>query len=115
MDNFFAIVMLAFFTAIFTAMFIHLIFMYHGRNLLAKLKDSMDEYDEMVEADNRDLVDAYIEKTETYLLLYRKDNNDFIAQGSSWEELNKNAITRYPDVMFNVTPEDIKLAKDFKA
>lgn len=115
MENLFAIIALAFFTAIFTAMFIHLIFMYHGRNLLAKLKESMDEYDEMVENDDRELVDAYIEKTETYLLLYRKDSNDFIAQGSSWEELNKNAITRYPDVMFNVTPEDIKLAKEFKA
>jgi hypothetical protein len=112
MDSIFSIILLAFFTAVFTAFFLHIIFTYHGYKLLAKLQDALEDYEDEEEGE---LVDAYIEKTETYLLLYRKDNNTFIAQGSSWAELNVNAVKMHPNVRYSVTPEDIKMAQEFKS
>lgn len=112
----FDIITLAFFTSIFTAFFLQIVFMYTGRKLIERIRDSMEEDDDGEEEEGYgiDFIDAYIEKTDSCLFLYRRDTNEFIAKGSSWEELNKNAIARYPDIMYNVTAEDVKIAKDFK-
>ena len=68
---------------------------------------------QMIEDDD-DIIDAHIVFEKEVMLLYRKDDHQFIAQGSSWEELNKNAIDRFPDVQFNVVTSDIEKAKNFK-
>lgn len=61
-----------------------------------------------------ELVDAYIDFVDGKMYMYAKENNEFIAQGASWEELNKNTIARYPDTSFNVPTKDIEKAKEFK-
>ena len=66
-------------------------------------------------ADDDDIVDCYIKFDETTGIMYMfsKDDNDFIAQVVSWEELNKNTKQRYPDKMFNVPTVEIKKAMEF--
>ena len=63
--------------------------------------------------DDDDIIDAYITFENDLMLLHRKDNNQFIAQGESWEDLNKNAIKRFPDIQFNVVTDEINKAKEF--
>lgn len=111
MDNFFDLILHALFTSLFTSIFLYLVLTYQGLKLIAKIQESLEDEEE---ANGVDLIDAYIEKTDSSLLLYRKDDNSFIAQGSNWTELNVNAVRLHPDVRFNVTPEDIKMAQEFK-
>ena len=60
-----------------------------------------------------DIVDCYIDFGEQVMIMYVKEDNEFVAQGKDWEELNKNAIARYPEYTFNISTEDAKRAKEF--
>ena len=68
-----------------------------------------------VMTDDDDIVDCYITFADDrgLMYMYSKEDNEFIAQGTSWEELNKNTKKRYPDKMFNVPTVEIKKAMEF--
>jgi len=64
--------------------------------------------------DDTDLVDCYLVFNDKMMYMYNKDNNEFIAQGSTWEELNSNTSSRHKNVMFNLPTSEIDKAKEFK-
>ena len=63
--------------------------------------------------DDKDIVDCYITFADKTMYMYTKEGDEFIAQGTTWEELNENSSARYKDVMFNVKTEQINKAKEF--
>lgn len=63
--------------------------------------------------DDKEIVDCYITFTDKSMLMYKVENNEFVAQGDTWEDLNKNTIARFPDLMFNVKTEQINKAMKF--
>ncbi len=72
-----------------------------------------DLHEHFEELEDDVIIDSYIDFNEDSMIMYRKDNNEFIAQGRSWDELNKNTIERFPDLKFNVVTSDIEKAKVF--
>lgn len=75
------------------------------------LENLRDRLDGLIEDD--EIVDCYITFTDKIMYMYTREDNQFIAQGSTWEELNDNSRSQYKDVRFNVTTEDIDKAKVF--
>lgn len=55
------------------------------------------------------IIPSRIESANGILYLYNKETNDFIAQGTTFEELNDNAKRRYPEKLFNVAQAEIDL------
>ncbi len=64
--------------------------------------------------DETDIVDCYLVFNDNTMYMYNKENNEFIAQGNSWEELNANTSSRYKNIMFNLPTSEIDKAKEFK-
>lgn len=67
--------------------------------------DSMEAQNEEPEDNIKSIV---IEKQEGIFLVYSRDDNTFMAQGSSIEELEDNLATRYPGTRFGASPENLK-------
>lgn len=71
-----------------------------------RMRETLDNQEE--------IIDCYIVFTKDGMFMYSKDDNEFIAQGETWEELNKNTKARFPDSMFNVPTSEIKKAMSFE-
>ena len=63
--------------------------------------------------DDSDIIDCHLVFTDKEMLMYKNENNEFVAQGTTWEELNANTVKRFPDLMFNVPTSEIKKAMEF--
>lgn len=50
-----------------------------------------------------------IERHNGVFYVYDKDNNEFMAQGSTRKELEINLAKRYPNMHFAATSEDLKV------
>ena len=104
------IVYIGFISGLMSAAIIIIVANIFLEGIVSTFRDRMRE----LANDQEDIVDCYIVFTKDGMFMYSKDDNEFIAQGESWEELNKNTKARFPDSMFNVPTSEIKKAMDYK-
>jgi hypothetical protein len=53
------------------------------------------------------IVPARIEDVNGMLFLYNKETEEFLAQGKTFEELNRSAKDRFPNKLFNVPQSEL--------
>jgi hypothetical protein len=53
------------------------------------------------------IIPSKIEEQNGMLFLYNSEDNTYLAQGTSLEELELNVKTRFPDKLFNVPQSEI--------
>lgn len=71
-----------------------------NKQLDIKLEEGLKKLREVV-------IPSRIEVVNGMLFLYNKENDEFIAQGKNFIELNDNAKARYPEKLFNVPQDEI--------
>ncbi len=69
-------------------------------NLLKQLKDLSDQEERIGESITDDLIELELETHSNMLYAYNKMTGQFIAQGTSEEELFESAKKRFPDKKF---------------
>lgn len=107
MDEFLKVLAQAFVNALFIWVAVNLFFY----NFFNKIEENINNNKQQ---DQRETIDAYINIADRTILLFRKDNNEFIAQGYSFEELEVNAKKRYPDRVFKISDDEFKNIKELK-
>lgn len=61
----------------------------------------------------KNVIDSKIEFVDGVYYLYAKESNEFLAQGNTFDELEKAARSKYPDKLFNVPQSELnQLLKD---
>lgn len=63
--------------------------------------------DEVLTKFRSHLINSKIEVVNDVYFMYDRDTNAFLAQGNSFEELNQNAMKKYPDKLFNVPHNEL--------
>lgn len=56
------------------------------------------------------IIESKLDVVDNRLFLYNRNTNEFIAQGNSFEELEKNAKLKYPGKLFNVPQVELEEA-----
>lgn len=59
------------------------------------------------------IIDARFEFDNNIIRAYNNDSDEFLAQGTSLDEINRNLEKRFPYNLFNVPQEQIDRAKKF--
>lgn len=74
------------------------------RGILEKLHEQHVEemQEKAIETLRETIIPSKIEEHNGLLLLYNKETNEFLAQGTTFEELEKAVHSRFPDKLFNV-------------
>lgn len=62
---------------------------------------------ELMEEFKKSMIDSKIEVADGVYYMYNRDTNEFLAQGKTFEELEKAARAKYPDKMFNVPHKEL--------
>lgn len=86
---------------------------------IRKLVDSYEKYKALKELDEvvnekltmlrEKIIPSRLEEENGILFLYNRNTNEFLGQGSSFEELEKNMREKYPDKLFNVPQEELDI------
>ncbi len=98
--------------AIINAVLVYFVFFLIAQSLRNSIEEAVNKLGNNNQGSEP--VEAYVEITENSLLLYRKDRNEFIAQGKDFKELEANTKKRFPDLIFKLSDEEYTKAKDFK-
>ena len=64
------------------------------------------------ELPKKNMIPIIVEKHEDRLFVYSKDKHEFMAQGSTMEELNKALEDRYPGKKFSCSEEHLAVIKE---
>ena len=86
---------------------------WHLRERVAKrtVDELIKHSKETIQEIKKDLVAIVVEKHDTSLFIYKKDTHEFMAQGSTMEEINSALEKRYPGKMFTCSEEHLELIK----
>jgi len=61
----------------------------------------------------KSIINSKIEVDNGVYYLYNRETNEFIAQGNTFDELEKAAKTKFPDKLFNVPQKELnEIIKD---
>lgn len=85
---------------------------WHGRVIHAKIvvaKITKEFREEAMNEIKEKVINAYVEKAGDTLFVYSKEDGSFLAQGKDLDELTDILMNRFPDKLFNVSPEDLKM------
>jgi hypothetical protein len=80
---------------------------------IKRLQSMAESAQNMLDQMDETIIDARIEFDKETMIMYNSETEEFLAQGSSMEELNDILKTRYPNKMFNVKQEQIDRANRF--
>lgn len=73
----------------------------------ARIRYIEHKIDEGIKAFRERVIDSRIELVNEQLFLYNNKTEEFLAQGKNLQELNDNAMKRYPDKLFNVPNSEL--------
>lgn len=82
-------------------------------NLISAIRVRMEikELDELLsqklEKLKEKIIPSRIEEENGMLYLYNKDTNEFLGQGKTFVELEKNVREKFPNKLFNVPQEEL--------
>lgn len=88
----------------------------YGWNLRERVaKKTVDEFvkqaEEFKQELKKDMIPIVVEKHDTHLFIYKKDTHEFMAQGSTMEEINDALEKRYPGKKFSCSEEHLEMIK----
>lgn len=78
-----------------------------AERVLAHLLDEAEKE----EKTHDDKIQIVVEKHEDRIFIYKKDTHEFMAQGSSYKELNDALENRYPGKKFACSEEHLNMIK----
>lgn len=88
---------------------------YYIRKLIDRYESykALKELDEVVNEKltmlREKIIPSRLEEENGMLFLYNRNTNEFLGQGSSFEELERNMKEKYPDKLFNVPQEELDI------
>lgn len=65
--------------------------------------------EEVIQRFRKHVIPCKIEKVDDRFFMYNRETEEFVAHGTSYEELQENAKAKFPDKMFDVTQEELAL------
>lgn len=71
------------------------------------LKKFDKEINERIESIRERIIPSRIEEENGMLYLYNKDTNEFLGQGKTFVDLEKNVREKFPNKLFNVPQEEL--------
>lgn len=77
-----------------------------------RVVDKVIKQAEEKQEERKDLIQILVEKHHNHLYIYNKENNQFMAQGSTMEELNKALESRFPGKKFACSEEHLAMIKE---
>ena len=81
-----------------------------AKGLLRKLAQELEEETPTATINGKTIVDAVITKEKDTFYIYQKDNDRFLAQGKTLEELHNALQSRFKDMVIRVDkmPDELK-------
>ena len=79
--------------------------LYRVKTFLTKIQSSEKNYED---DEKPELMHINIEKHEGILFVYNSEDDSFMAQGKSRDELESNLRERYPNVIFGATNDNLE-------
>lgn len=79
-----------------------------------KLNSMKEEAETLLEQLDEKLIRTKVIIENNTILIYNQETDEFLAQASSWDELNEVLKARFPDRWFHLDQEDIERIKSFK-
>ena len=100
--------MLEFLFGIITGILVYRALIAYAAYALEKKIDK--KVSELMSEMKKSMIDSKIEMANGIYYLYNRDTNEFLAQGATFEELEKAARSKYPNKMFNVPHKELMSA-----
>lgn len=104
----FELLVIGFSSGIVTALILIAYTKYRAYQMHMKLKRYAED---VLEAFEERVVPARIEFESNQMLCYNRDTDEFLAQATTWDELNDILKSRFPDKMFDVPQDQINKAQ----
>lgn len=71
----------------------------------------LEQFRNEVSQERKELIPIVVEKHNDLLFVYNQENKEFMAQGSSLDEINDALEKRYPGKKFSCSDEHLKMLK----
>lgn len=97
--------MLEFLVGVFLGIMFHRIYIDIRLRFLEKRIE--DKIEKTLTEIRKNVIDSKIEFVNGVYYLYAKETNEFLAQGNTFDELEKAARTKYPEKLFNVPQSEL--------
>lgn len=97
--------MLEFLVGVLLGVFFHRVYIdirlrFLEKRIEEKIESTLTEF-------RKSVIDSKIEFVNGVYFMYDRKTNEFLAQGSTFDELEKAARTKYPDKLFNVPQKEL--------
>ena len=86
---------------------------YNLRERIAQrvIEKTLSQLEKVQEEVRKDLIHITVEKHESRLFIYNKESNEFMAQGTTMDELNDALEKRFPGKKFACSEEHLEIIK----
>jgi len=82
------------------------------RNKIEQIYNQMDEMEQLPIPQDPKKVSVKFERINGLWYVYQKDNDMFLTQGKTYDDIIADLEKRYPDIIFMVSPTTLKKVKN---
>ena len=97
--------MIEFFLGIFVG--VTLLSFFNAIRLRMEIKELDNLLKQKIESIKEKIIPSRIEEENGILYLYNKETNEFLGQGKTFTDLEKNVREKFPNKLFNVPQEEL--------